>query len=158
MQGNAFKTILEQLEANGDPMSGWNSAHGLNQFEAMTTSVFGAANSKNAGRGKLWTAAMSAYADDDYVRDDYVRYDYVRDDMPVIPQTEPPSTLAQLREKLGADLSIGELCSLRRKFAFEHHPDRLAATERNTATARLATANDLIDLAIRNIGEQSAAR
>ncbi len=153
MQGSAFKTILEQPEATGDLMSGWNSADGLNQFEAMTTSVFGSAKSKDAERGKLWTAAMSAYADDDYVRDDYVE-----DRMPVIPQTVPPSTLAQLREKLGANLSIGELRSLRRKFAFEHHPDRLAPTERNQATARLATANDLIDLAIQNIDQQSAAR
>ncbi|MCP4185160.1 MAG: hypothetical protein GY761_17925 [Hyphomicrobiales bacterium] len=151
MQGSAFKTILEQPEATGDPMSGWNPVDNLNQFEAMSASVFTSANSKTAGNGNLWTAAMSAYADNDNDDDD------VEDSMPVISQTEPPSTLAQLREKLGHDLSIGELCSLRRKFAFEHHPDRLAPTERNQATSRLATANDLIDLAIQNIGHKSAA-
>ena len=146
MQGNAFKTILEQLEAAGDPLSGYNPADSLNQFEAMSASVFGSANSKGAGNGRLWTAAIGAYADDDYVRDS----------TPVFSQAERPSSLAQLREKLGADLSIGELCRLRRKFAFEHHPDRLPANERHSATAKLAIANDLIDLAIQNTSQKSA--
>lgn len=148
MQGNVFKALLEQLEATGDPLPGCNPAHSLNQFEAMTASVFGLANSKDAGNGNWWTAAISAYADNDHVRDS----------MSVISQAERPASLAQLREKLGHDLSIGELCSLRRKFAFEHHPDRLPATERNSASSRLAIANDLIDLAIQNTGHKSAPR
>jgi hypothetical protein len=148
VQGNAFKTILEQLEATGPPLPGCNPAHNLNDFAAMTASVFGPAKSKDAGNGNLWTAAIRAYADDDHVRDS----------MPVFSQAKRPSSLAQLREKLGHDLSIGELCSLRRKFAFEHHPDRLPAIERNSATSRLAIANDLIDLAIQNIGHKSVSR
>ena len=89
---------------------------------------------------------MSAYADDDYVRAG----------KPVMAEAKRRSSLAQLREKLGHDLSIDELCSLRRKFAFEHHPDRLPASEYSSATSRLAIANDLIDLAIQNIGDKSA--
>ena len=147
MQGVAFKDILEQLEANGDLFPGWKLADSLNRFEAMGASVFGSPNSQAAGNGNLWTAATSAYGD----------HDYVEDSMPVIPQAKRATSLAQLRKKLGHDLSIGELSSLRRKFAFENHPDRLPETERDTATSRLAIANDLIDLAIEKIGRKSAA-
>ena len=146
MQGITFKTILEQLEANGDLLSAWHAVHGVSGFDALAASVSWTADSKDAANGGVSGSAMGAYADNVITREA----------RPVRPQTRRAMSLAQLREKLGSGLSIGELRSLRRRFAFEHHPDRLPANEREAANSRLAMANDLIDLAIQNTGGNPA--
>lgn len=140
MQVNAFKALLDKLEASDDPRAVGNSAYSLNQFEALTASVFASPYSKNSGIGNWWTKAHSAYADNDDVG-----YS-----MPVLCQSARPTSLAQLTANLRQDLSIKELSRLRRQFASEHHPDRVPTAERNSASRRLAIANDLIDLAIQN--------
>jgi len=147
VQSSAFKTILERLAADDDLASGWNAAGGPGVFEAMSASVAGNVDSKDVGNGNLSSSAMGAYADNTIAREA----------RSVRPQTRLPISLAQLRTKLCADLSIGELRSLRRQFALDHHPDRLPAVERAAANSRLATANDLIDHAIKNFSDKSAA-
>ena len=138
MQASIFKTILEYPEAADDLLSGRNSAERFTRFAAMAASVLASANSKPAEKSNVSMAAMNAYAEDEYVKQS----------KPVLPPVERPISLAQLREKLGTDLSIAELHRLRRKFAFQHHPDRLPKSQHHTATTQLATANALIDLAI----------
>ncbi len=140
MQANAFKELLDKPEASEDPWEVGNSAFNLKRFDAMSALVFALPCSKNTGIGNRWTKAHSAYADNDDVEDS----------MPVPVQPARPMPLAQLKANLRRNLSIKELNRLRRKFAFEHHPDRASTAERNSASRRLAIANDLVDLAIRN--------
>ena len=148
MQANAFKAMLNKLEASDDPRAVGNSAYSLNQFEALTASVIAPPYSKNAGIGNWWTKAHSAYADNDDVGDS----------RPVLYQSARPTSLAQLKANLRPDLSIKELSRLRRQFASEHHPDRAPTSERNSASRRLAIANDLIDLAIQNASSKFVPR
>jgi hypothetical protein len=57
-----------------------------------------------------------------------------------------------IAEELGlhANLSISELQKLRRAFARDNHPDRLAPAQRELATHRMTIANMLIDRELRN--------
>ena len=65
-----------------------------------------------SGYGGFSKSAMGAYVDNDVARE--ARW--------VRSQTRCPMSLTQSRDKLGAGLSIGELRSLRRQFAFDLHP------------------------------------
>ena len=140
MQTSAFKALLDKLLASDEPQAVDIYAYGQNQFDAMAASVFTLPYSKNAGIGNRWTQAHGAYADNDYVEES----------IPVPDQPAHLTPLAELKANLTQDLSIKELCRLRRQFAFEHHPDRAPAVERISASRRLAIANDLVDLAIQN--------
>jgi len=148
MQSNAFKALLDKLEAGSDPQAVDNSAYSPNQFEVLTASVIALPYSKNAEIGNWWTKAYSAYADNDDIRDS----------TPVRYQSARPTSLAQLKADLKQDLSIKELSRLRRQFASEHHPDRLPTAEYNSASRRLAIANNLIDLAVQNVGRKIVPR
>lgn len=148
MQTNAFKALLDKLEESDDQRAAGNSAFSLNQFDALTASVITLPYSKNAGIGNWWTKAHSAYADNKNIGDN----------KPVLSKPARLTTLAQLKAKLKQDLSFKELNRLRRQFASEHHPDRVPTDERNSASRRLAIANDLIDLAVRKASRKIAPR
>ncbi|MDO9382589.1 MAG: hypothetical protein Q7T86_06960 [Hyphomicrobiaceae bacterium] len=72
---------------------------------------------------------------------------------PAAQKTDPaPSTRPQdiARElKLRIWHSAGQLLEIRRRFAMNNHPDRVAATMRDAATTRMSIANGLIDEALR---------
>lgn len=146
MQTNTFKALLDKFEVSEDPQAVGNYAYSLKQFDALTASAFALPYSKNTGIGNRWTKAHSAYADNDDIEDSIP----VLPVLPVLVQPTGPTSLAQLKADLRQDLSIKELSRLRRRFAFENHPDRTPAAERISASRRLAIANDLVDLAIQN--------
>ena len=154
MQANAFKALLDKLEEGNDPRAIDNFAYSLNRFEALAASIISLPYSKNAGIGNWWTKAHSAYADNDNDNDN----DNAGDSLPVRCQSARLTSLAQLKANLRQDLSIKEFSRLRRQFASEHHPDRVPTAERNSASRRLAIANDLIDLAIQNASRKIVPR
>lgn len=66
----------------------------------------------------------------------------------------PPASLAEPSAVAGElalkpDLSPEELARLRRSFALDNHPDRVAPDQRELATRRMSAANALIDGALR---------
>jgi hypothetical protein len=63
---------------------------------------------------------------------------------------DPDSLVAELGLKSG--MTRSELRRLRRRFALENHPDRLAPSRREIASRRMTIANSLIDAALRRAG------
>ena len=68
------------------------------------------------------------------------------------PAPEPPKTEEEIVAdalKLAPELSIDDLLRIRREYALENHPDRVAPELREQATRRMTIANMLIDQAVR---------
>ena len=144
MQGNEFKSVLDEIEVNKNKSCVLEGYRALSNFNAVTASVIEPLQSTTPGRNKdstWWANAFQEHSD--MVQD--------RSCAPTAPHPDGPLTLAKLKEELRRGLSLKELCCLRRKFAFDHHPDRGAATNRNLSSRNLSIANDLIDQAIQEM-------
>lgn len=72
---------------------------------------------------------------------------------PLQPETWPSVEPVDIARELGLEKlkRAGELARLRRSFAFDNHPDRVAPRLRDHAIVRMQIANTLIDEALRRL-------
>ena len=149
----ALDTVSDQHSTPASPVADdLRSFYAETDFEAEPEADFASAGTdaedvdeqgaRAARPDRLAQSSADAPADETRASEEVVR--------------DPPLTCdpASLAAELGLESAMTrtELRRLRRRFALENHPDRLAPSRREIASRRMTIANSLIDAALRRAG------